>query len=98
MTAPAWVGHLIGFIKAALSDNGTPSSSRVISAWLSVASMGLISFMVHHMFTLPVATLQVWMGGLPMIIAALGAFAVSPYGVNRISNMWGKPTEDKDKA
>lgn len=87
-------GKFLGFIKQAMCDNGMPSSSRIISAWLSVASMGLISFMVHHMMTLPVAALQVWMGGLPMIIGALATFAASPYGINRLSNMFKKDKDD----
>jgi hypothetical protein len=90
MTLPTWVGKLVGFIKDALSDKGTPSSSRVLSVWLSVSSMGLIGFCVRHMMTLPVATLQVWMGGLPMIIGALATFAASPYGINRLSGMFDK--------
>jgi hypothetical protein len=89
-------GKFVSFIKGALSDGGAPSSSRILSSWISVSSMALIWFIVRHMMTLPVATLQVWMGGLPMIIGALATFAASPYGINRLSNMF-KKDKDEDK-
>jgi hypothetical protein len=92
-----WVGKFTGFIKEALSDNGSPSSSRIISAWLSVSSMALIWWMVRHMMSLPVATLGVWMGGLPMIIGALAGFTVAPYGVNRLSGMFKKEDRQEDR-
>jgi hypothetical protein len=34
--------------------------------------------------------LQVWIGGLPMIIGALATFAVSPYGVAKFTGMFNK--------
>lgn len=98
MTIAPWVVKFGTFIKDALSDNGSPSSSRILSAWLSVSSMALIWWMVRHMMSLPVATLGVWMGGLPMVIGALATFAASPYGINRLSGMFKKEDrEDKQE-
>jgi hypothetical protein len=78
-----WIGSMF-------SENGQPSSARVISAWLSVSSMSLIWWIFHHMMQQPVDKLAVWMGNLPMVIGALASFAVAPYGVNRLSTMFKK--------
>lgn len=78
------------FVKA-FSENGEPSSSRLLSAWLSISSMALISFMVRHAFYInDPAKLMVWVGGIPAIIYALAAFAVSPYGLTKIAGIWRK--------
>lgn len=79
----SWLGR-------AFSDEHGPSSSRIIGAWLSVSSMSLIWWMVHHMMQQPVEKLQIWVGGLPLIIGALATFAVSPYGVMKFANMFQK--------
>lgn len=73
------------FAAKAFSDNGSPSSSRIISAWLSVSSMALIWWCIRHAMSLqdPVK-ISTWVSGLPQIILALAAFAVSPYGVNQL--------------
>lgn len=84
------IGKLLGFIKEAFSENGSPSSSRIISAWLSVSSMALIWWMAKHMMSQPVEKLQVWIGGLPLIIGSLATFAVSPYGVAKITGIFTK--------
>jgi hypothetical protein len=90
----AWQGFKT-FIIAAFSENGSPSSSRVLSAWLSVSSMALIWFMVRHAFYLSdPGKLLTWVGGLPAIIYALATFAVSPYGLTKLTGIWKK---DKDK-
>ena len=78
-----WLGR-------AFSDENGPSSSRVISAWLSVSSMALIWWMARHMMSQPVEKLQVWIGGMPLIIGALATFAVSPYGVMKLTSMFQK--------
>ena len=79
----SWLGR-------AFSDEHGPSSSRVISAWLSVSSMALIWWMARHMMSQPVEKLQVWIGGMPLIIGALATFAVSPYGVMKLTSMFQK--------
>lgn len=78
------------FLARAFSENGEPSSSRLISGWLSVSSMALIWWAFRHMMAQPIDKLQVWIGGLPMVIGALATFAVSPYGVTKITGMFKK--------
>ncbi len=88
------------FMAKAFSEDGQPSSSRIISAWLSVSSMSLIWWMAHHMMQQTVEKLQVWIGGFPMIIGALATFAVSPYGVNKLTSMFtkaGSKIEEEEK-
>lgn len=86
----------ISFLARAFSENGEPSSSRIISAWLSVSSMALIWFIVRHMQGQPIEKLQVWIGGLPLVIGALATFAVSPYGVTKVTGMFKKDAAKKD--
>jgi hypothetical protein len=87
---------LISFVARAFSENGQPSSSRILSAWLSVSSMALIWFIVRHMQGLPVEKLQPWVAGLPYIIGSLATFAVSPYGVTKVTGMFRKAAPKKD--
>jgi hypothetical protein len=83
--------HKLGeFIAKAFSDNGQPSSSRIISAWLSVSSMSLIWWIAHHMMQQPVDKLQVWMANMPLFIGALATFSTAPYGISRLSTMFNK--------
>ena len=83
-------GKFLNFLARAFSEEGQPSSSRIISAWLSVSSMALIWWMARHMMGQTVDKLQVWIGGLPMIIGALATFAVSPYGVAKVTGIFTK--------
>ena len=70
------------FFRSAFSENGQPSSARLISGWLSISSMALIWFIVRHIFYISDnMKLQMWLAALPYIIASLAAFSVSPYGV-----------------
>lgn len=46
------------------------------------------------MMTQPVEKLQVWVGGMPLIVGALATFSVSPYGVMKVTSMFQK-TGDK---
>jgi len=86
---------VVRFIARAFSENGEPSSARILSGWLSVSSMALIWFIVRHAFyTDNQEKLMTWVGGLPAIIYALAAFAISPFGLAKISSIWNK---DKDK-
>lgn len=100
----AWLGKSLDFLAKAFSEDGSPSSSRIISAWLSVSSMALIWWMAKHMMSQPVEKLQVWIGGLPLIIGSLATFAVSPYGVAKITGIFNRAgnkiaeTEEKPEA
>jgi hypothetical protein len=60
--------------------------------------MSLIWWMVHHMMWQPLDKLQVWIGGLPMIIGALATFAVSPYGITKLAGIFKKKDDDADKG
>lgn len=83
--------RIIKFIAAAFSEKGEPSSARILSAWLSLSSMALIWFMIRHAFyTDNPEKLITWVGGLPAIIYALAAFAISPLGLAKISSIWNK--------
>lgn len=81
------------FLGKAFSENGSPSSSRITSTWLSLSSMALIWFIVRHMLLQPVDKLGVWMSNLPLVIGALATFSTAPYGIGKIAGMFKK--EDK---
>jgi len=86
------------FVKAAFSENGVPSSSRILSAWLSVSSMTLIWWMVRHAMLIDDdAKLLTWVGGIPAIIYALATFSVSPYGFTKIAGMFKRKDADDKK-
>ena len=89
MMAKVW-----SWLGKAFSDEHGPSSSRIISAWLSVSSMSLLWWIIRHMQTQPVDKLSVWMGNLPMLVGALATFSTAPYGIGRLSEMF-KKTGDK---
>lgn len=88
------ISKVSSFIARAFSDQYGPSSSRIISAWLSVSSMALIWFISRHMMSQPADKLQVWAANFPMIIGALATFSTAPYGIGRLSEMF-KKTGDK---
>lgn len=73
----------LDFLKKAFSDNGQPSSSRLLTVLHSFAAMFVLIF------------IAVKTGKYPGVDEAtgLGGFAVVHYGTNRISKMFGK---DKD--
>lgn len=76
----------MSFIKKAFSDNGQPSSSRLLAVLHSVASIFVLVFVAVKTHTYPGAAEG----------SALGGFSVAPYMVNRITTAWGKD-KDKDK-
>lgn len=94
-TSEAFVSFF-SYLKQSFSDNGTPSSSRLISGWLSVSSMALIWYIVRHAMYSRLEIAQAWIGGLPYIIGALAGFTVAPYGVNTVGNLFKK--DDKKEG
>jgi hypothetical protein len=70
----------LDFLRAAFSDNGQPSSSRLLTVLHSFAAMFVLIF------------IAVKTGKYPGVDEAtgLGGFAVVHYGTNRISKMFGK--------
>ena len=78
-----FLDQLFLFIKAVYSDNGNPSSSRVLTCVLAVVSAKiLLSVFAHVVAISDVAQLMAWLGALPLIISALVLFFTAPYGVN----------------
>jgi len=71
------------FLKLAFCDNGTPSSSRLLTAVTTLSSVVALLAVVFKTWHLPDGT----------ALMGLGGFAASPYAVNRASKMFGK---DKD--
>jgi hypothetical protein len=70
----------LDFLKKAFSDNGQPSSSRLLTVLHSFAAMFVLIY------------IAVKTGKYPGVDEAtgLGGFAVVHYGTNRISKMFGK--------
>jgi hypothetical protein len=78
----------LNFVKIAFSDNGVPSSSRLLS----------IPHFVVAGFSILWTTIKT--GGHPdyLAITALSGFAVAPYAVNRASNMFSYQKKDIDTS
>ena len=77
------------FLKAAFSDNGTPSSSRLLTLLHSLVGCGALIYVIAKTHLLPDGT----------TLAGLGAFTTAHYAVNRATNAWGKdktPKPDTD--
>lgn len=68
------------FLKGAFSDNGTPSSSRLLTAMTTLSAIVALLAVVFKTWHLPDG----------MALTGLGGFAASPYAVNRASKMFGK--------
>ena len=92
------IKEAISWVSKAFSENGTPSSARIISGWLSLTSMSLIWWVIHHMMWQPLDKLQVWIGGLPAIILALASFSVAPYGVGKFAAIFKKKDGGDDDS
>jgi hypothetical protein len=73
------------FLKQAFCDNGTPSSSRLLTVVTVFSSAFALLYAV-------ITTRLIPDGGALM---GLGAYASSPYAVHRASKMFGK---DGDRA
>jgi hypothetical protein len=74
-----------GFWSGVLSDNGSPSSSRVAMLLICLTACLSIGWIFWNLPRMEVAKLQVWLPSLPLILAALAGVIVSPYGVNQVS-------------
>ncbi len=74
------------FFKQAFSDNGSPSSSRIISAVCALAAIGWISHVVIHTHALP--------GGVET--GGITAFTTSHYIANRITTAFGNKDKQSD--
>lgn len=79
------LGPAFQYAKSAFSDNGTPSSSRLLTLFHSLVSCGCLIFVIAKNHVLPDG----------MALTGLGAFVTAPYAINRASNMLN---EKKDKG
>lgn len=75
------------FLRKALSDNGVPSSSRLLAVLHSFAAVFCLVYVVLKNHVIPDGT----------VTAGLGAFATAPYAVNRVSSMFQKKNKEDDK-
>jgi hypothetical protein len=68
------------FVKAAFSDNGNPSSSRLLTVPHSLAAIFVLIYVAIKTHSFPSAAEG----------SALGGFATVHYLVNRATTAWGK--------
>ena len=73
------------FLRKALSDNGTPSSSRLLAVLHSFAAVFCLVYVTIKNHAIPDGT----------VTAGLGAFATAPYAINRVSGMFGGQKKDQ---
>lgn len=79
--------HVSPWLSKAFSDNGTPSSSRLLTLVHSVVACGALIYVIVKTHLLPDGA----------TLAGLGAFSTAHYAVNRATNAWGKnPTPKPD--
>lgn len=78
-----FLDQLFSFFRDVYSDNGRPSSSRVLTSYLAIISSVLLWKVFDHIIKLTDQAMTVaWLGSLPLIISALVLFFTAPYGVN----------------
>lgn len=75
----------LDFVKKAFSDNGTPSSSRLMTIPHSLTAIFCATYMT------------IKTGGHPdgMALTALGGFATVHYAINRATTAWSKDSNPK---
>lgn len=74
------------FWRSVFSDSGEPSSSRILTALLSIGSLGLLTSIVMHLIHLhDPAQLSLWLTALPGVVLGLVGFSSAPYAMNRAS-------------
>lgn len=81
-------GAHLEFVKKAFMDNGTPSSSRLLTIPHSLTAIFCAVY------------ITVKTGGHPdgMALTALGGFATVHYAVNRATTAWGKDNSKPDAS
>lgn len=72
------------FVSGVFSDGDVPSSSRVLSFILAMATVGILIGVFRHVCLIKDTTaLGMWLANIPMIIAALVGLISAPYLINR---------------
>jgi hypothetical protein len=77
---------MLQFIKQAFSDNGSPSSSRLLTIPHSLAAIFVLVYATIKNHAVPDGT----------VCAGLGAFATAHYFVNKGASIWNKNKSDSD--
>jgi len=79
-----FLAKLLTFLRQAYSDDGTPSSSRLLTSFLALVCSGVLVLVADHLVRITDnAQLAIWLSNLPYVIGALVFFFTAPYGVNR---------------
>lgn len=82
------------FLQGAYCDNGVPSSSRLLSTFLSVGCLLILAVLFRHVMYQPQDKLAVWLPNLPYIIGGLALFSQSPYGLTKFSDIFNRKKDD----
>jgi len=72
------------WVKAAFSDNGVPSSSRLLTLLHSLTACGTLIYVAVKNHAMPDGT----------TLTGLGAFSAAHYAVNRVTTAFGKDKKD----
>ena len=82
-----FLDQLFSFLKAVYSDDGSPSSSRILTTILALVSSKILYQVFQHIIAITdIGIISAWLGNLPLIISALVLFFSAPYGVNKGSS------------
>ena len=74
------------FIRGVFSDQGEPSSSRILTFVLAIAVVVFLGGVFRHICRLTDATqLGLFLSNLPLIIGALIGLMAAPYTINKAS-------------
>ncbi len=74
------LGPVFQYLKSAFSDNGTPSSSRLLTAVHSAVACVVLVYVVVKSHVMPDGT----------TLTGLGAFSTAHYAINRVTTAFGK--------
>lgn len=74
------------YLSKAFSDNGTPSSSRLLGAFSTLAAVFCLVYVTIKNHIVPDA----------LTTGGLAGFGTAHYAVNRVSNMFGGQKKDQD--
>lgn len=76
--------RVLHFIAGVFSDNGAPSSSRILTFMLSMFSTLILWGIFRYLKGVHDPTVvSAWMANMPMVIGGFAAFCSVPYTVNR---------------
>jgi hypothetical protein len=79
---------VLRYLKSAFSDNGTPSSSRLLTAVHSAVACAALGYVVIKNHAMPDGT----------TLTGLGAFSTAHYAINRVTTAFGRDKSSDDAA